>query len=128
LNKYRRGVLDKQETALDAIHGEIQILASEEAAGRRETDEKRDERVKGWQNRVVDIREVVESVHDEEESAAENTRSEDRKSEMEEAVAQLREALDSLEELENVEDLSLFTGMWHERYDNVLSCLHSAAA
>lgn len=127
MNNYRRKLLSQVSSTLETIQGEVDVLATDEATGDKESEETRDKRVKGWQGKLSNANDLVEQVKDEEEEAAENTRNEDKKAEMEEAVSELEECLGDLQELTDLEDLGLFNEMWNAKYDSMISNLETAS-
>ena len=127
MNNYRRNILAKAGNALDQMKAEMDRLAADEQTGEARGAAERDRRVQDWQKRIGLLQSDVETVRDEEEEAAENTRGEDRKAEMEEAVSELGEFLGDCEELMSLKDLSLFNEMWHSKYDSMCQNLQNAA-
>lgn len=126
MNNYRRNVLSRAEKVLDDIHGEIEILAADEQTGEAGNADQLTNRVKGWQSRLEDVHSNVETIKDEEEDAAENTRSEERQDAMREAVSQMESFLCDAEELYSLEDTTGFCEMWHSKYDSMISQLQEA--
>lgn len=127
MNNYRRKLLSQVSSTLETIQGEVDVLAADEATGDKESEEARDKRVKGWQGKLSNANDLVEQVKDEEEESAENTRSEDKKAEMEEAVSELEECLGDLQELADLEDLGSFNEMWNSKYESMISNLENAS-
>jgi len=126
VNNDRRKSLREVESLVDSIENEMDELSAMEARDGGVTEADRDVKVTVWQGRCEDAAEILRSVASEEESAAENVRSEDKRDEMRDTVSSLEDAADDLETLGTLEDSASFCQRWKEEVTDLQSAISEA--
>ena len=125
MNNVRRKVLSKAEGVLEDIQGEIEALATDDDSGEQESEEQRDARVKGWQAKLEEVQSDVIDARMEEEEAKDNTRSEDKQYEMEQAISNLEDFDRLMDDLVGASGDN-FIELFHQHYDEAVDHLQEA--
>lgn len=130
MNNDRRKRLRIANTTVDDIFAELELLATEEETDLKGDSAKaiavRHDRVVAWRARLEEAHSLVEDVLAEEIEAQENTRSEDKKDEMQEGITAMEEIERFLNQLVHGQDSATFNEEFRHEYDDVVTNFETA--